>query len=71
MTRLRLLMSLSPFWWRSLRAQWLPQPFLTRREESEVAAGEVRGLMEGAMALRSEAEIHLVEIRAYISSFFD
>ena len=35
-----------------------------RVEDYEAAAGGVRGLMDGAIALRSEAEVHLREIRA-------
>ena len=42
-----------------------------RVEDYEATAGEVRGLMESALAHHSEAEAHLVEIRAYISSFFE
>ena len=42
-----------------------------RIEDYETAVGGVRGLMDSAMALRFEAEVHLREIRAFISSFFE
>ena len=42
-----------------------------RIEDYEAAVGGVFGLMDSAMTLRSEAEAHLRDIRAFISSFFE